>query len=154
MKRKSVLRLLISILLPLSAGFIGSYFTTPAIDSWYAELNKPSFNPPNYLFAPVWTVLYILMGTSLFLIWEKTRERIYFALFAVQLFLNSTWSILFFAMESPGIALLNIVLLIAIVIYMMVLFYKKYKIAAYLLFPYILWIIFAGILNYSIWILN
>jgi len=154
MKRESFLRLSISIFLPLLVGFIGSYFTTPAIDSWYFELNKPSFNPPNYLFAPVWTMLYILMGTSLFLIWERTREKVYFVIFIAQIFLNSTWSILFFAMESPGIALLNIALLIVTVIYMIVLFYKKYKIAAYLLIPYLLWIIFAGVLNYSIWILN
>lgn len=157
-ERRDVLKLLVSITLPLLVGMIGSYFTAPAIPEWYAGLNKPALNPPNWIFAPAWTILYILMGVSLFLVWrEGNREkRIQMAIvaFVVQLALNATWSIVFFGMQNPGLALINIALLWMGIIYTIILFHKISKPAAYLLIPYLLWTSFATYLNYSIFILN
>ncbi len=157
-ERRDVLKLLVSITLPLLVGMIGSYFTAPAIPEWYAGLNKPALNPPNWIFAPAWTTLYILMGVSLFLVWrEGNREkRIQMAIvaFVVQLALNATWSIVFFGMQNPGLALINIALLWMGIIYTIILFHKISKPAAYLLIPYLLWTSFATYLNYSIFILN
>jgi translocator protein len=142
----------------LLAGVIGSFFTMDAIPTWYAALTKPSFNPPNWVFGPVWTTLYILMGISLYLVWiskKKTDERrqgIIF--FFVQLGLNTLWSILFFGLQSPFFAFIEIVILWFMILLTMISFYKVRKIAAYLLVPYILWVSFASILNLSIYFLN
>ncbi len=155
MKKEDFFKLAVSVTLPLLAGFIGSYFTTPNIAGWYTELNKPAFNPPNWVFAPAWTTLYILMGVSLFLVWKSTKEKISaIVVFGIQFLLNITWSILFFGMQSPELALVNIVLLWIAIIFTIILFGKISKVAAYLLLPYILWVSFAGYLNYTIWILN
>ncbi len=158
MKKEDFFKLGISIIIPLVVGFIGSYFTTPNISGWYAELSKPALNPPNWVFAPAWTTLYILMGVSLFLIWRNVKKQekksVAFSIFGVQLVLNMTWSIVFFGMQSPGLALINIALLWVAVLYTIFLFYQISKPAAYLLVPYILWTTFAGYLNYAIWTLN
>ena len=149
---------IISILICLGAGGIGSFFTTPKISSWYAALEKPFFNPPNWVFGPVWTILYILMGISLYLVWKQkeTKPRIKWALFvfAIQLILNVMWALVFFALESPLIALIVIILLwisIGVTIY---LFYFISCWSSYLLVPYFLWVSFAIILNIAIVILN
>src|SRR4030042_2496429 len=106
MKINNFGKLIISVLVCLSAGFIGSVFTTPAIPTWYATLNKPFFNPPNWIFAPVWTLLYLSMGIGAFLIWEKgfkkKEVRIALLIFALQLALNIKWSFLFFGFKSPS----------------------------------------------------
>jgi len=152
------IKLFIAIILPLLAGFIGSVFTTTGLDSWYSELAKPSFNPPNWLFGPVWTTLYILMGISLYLIWQKGLKESFnknsFILFIVHLALNSFWSIAFFGMQNPGLAFIVIIALWLAILTLIIRFYKINRLAAYLLIPYILWVSFASILNYSIWQLN
>ncbi|MEX0690096.1 MAG: TspO/MBR family protein, partial [Candidatus Paceibacterota bacterium] len=141
-----------------SAGFIGSIFTFTSIDSWYADLAKPVINPPNWIFGPVWTALYILMGVALFLVWKKgwNREDVKhgICIFVIQLVLNATWSIVFFGLQNTGLAFINIILLWLAIIWTMVWFYKVSKPAMYLLVPYILWVSFAGYLNLSIYILN
>ncbi len=146
------------ILLSLAAGAIGSIFTLNSIPTWYATLSKPSFAPPNWLFGPVWTTLYILMGISAYLIWEKGMKkklvRNALLLFALQLILNALWSILFFGLRSPLYGLVCIALLWLSIALTIKLFYSIDKRAAYLLIPYILWVSFASILNYSIWMLN
>lgn len=145
------------ILLCLLAGIIGSIFTTSNIPTWYESLNKPSFNPPNWLFAPVWTTLYILMGISAFLIYKKgLKKDIKFALgiFGLQLIFNTLWSILFFGLNSPLLGLICIIILWCLIVFTIKLFYKISKTAAYLLIPYIIWVSFATILNYFIWVLN
>ncbi len=158
MKVKNFLKLIIAVAVSLSAGVIGSFFTSPAIPGWYAALQKPALNPPGWVFAPVWTVLYILIGISLFLIWsegvKKKEIKTAIIIFFVQLFLNASWSFVFFGMKNPGWALVNIVSLWLIIAVMMILFYKINKKAAYLLTPYIIWVGFASYLNYAIWILN
>lgn len=151
-------KLVISLLLCLSAGTIGSVFTTPAINSWYADLIKPSFNPPNWLFGPVWTGLYILMGISLFLIWRKDLKkknvRFAFWLFIMHLALNTLWSVIFFGAKNVTLAMFDIFILWLMIAALIYCFYEIDKKAAWLLVPYFFWVSFATLLNYSIWILN
>ena len=157
-KGSKILKLIISILICQGAGVIGSLFTSPAISTWYATIQKPSFNPPNWIFAPVWTLLFLLMGISLYLIWSKgfkyKETKIAIFIFFVQLILNILWSILFFALQSPLYAFIEIIILWFIILLMIISFYKVSKIAAYLLLPYIIWISFASVLNFSILIIN
>jgi benzodiazapine receptor len=147
-----------SIIICQLAGFIGSVFTTPAIPNWFANINKPSFNPPNWVFAPVWTTLYLLMGIALFLIWRKGLNKkdvkIAVSVFAFQLVLNSLWSFLFFGLQSPLAAFIEIIFLWAAILVSIILFFRISKIAGCLLIPYILWVSFASVLNFAIWQLN
>jgi tryptophan-rich sensory protein len=151
-------KLIFSIFICLFAGFIGSYFTTPAIPTWFATLQKPSFAPPNWVFAPVWTSLYILMGISLFLVWQKGHEdktvKAAIYLFAGQLVLNALWSFVFFGLRSPLLGLIEIIILWIAILATIMSFMKISRTAAYLLIPYILWVSFASIVNFSIWSLN
>jgi tryptophan-rich sensory protein len=133
-------------------------FTTPAITTWYATLVKPNFVPPNWVFGAVWTLLYLLMGIALYLVWEKgfekkeVREAI--AVFGIQLFLNLLWSVLFFGLQSPLYGLIEIVILWVVILANIILFYRISRPAGLLLVPYLFWTSFAAVLNYSIWILN
>ena len=146
------------ILISLLAGAIGSLFTFSAIPAWYATLSKPSFSPPNWVFAPVWTALYVLMGISAYLVWQRGRKekQVSFALqiFGVQLILNTLWSILFFWLRSPSLGLAEIIFLWLSIAYCVKLFFALDRRAAYLLLPYLAWVSFATLLNYSIWMLN
>ena len=154
--RKKVPKLLFSILLANMAGIIGSLFTTPNIPTWYATINRPAFTPPSWIFAPVWTSLFVLMGISLFIVWDnglkKNKKAV--GIFGVQLILNTLWSILFFGMQNPFLGLVEIMFLWLAIFATILAFYKISKTSAYLLIPYILWVSFAAFLNYSIWILN
>lgn len=155
---KEPLKLMVALLIPLSAGWIGSIFTTPAIDSWYVDLVKPAFNPPNIVFGPVWSILYFLMGISLYLVWREGASvpRVNFAIgiFGAQIILNTLWSIVFFGMENPGGALFVIMLLWIAIVANIFAFVRISKVAAYLLIPYLLWVTFAAVLNFEIWMLN
>jgi len=155
---RKLIKIIISILLCQGAGAIGSLFTSSAISTWYATLQKPSFNPPNWIFAPVWTILFLLMGVSLYLIWGKGLEnkkvKIALLIFGVQLVLNIFWSFLFFGLQSPLYAFIEIIILWLAILLTIITFYKISKSAAYLLLPYIFWVSFASILNFSILILN
>lgn len=158
MQKNKYIKLAISIVLPLLAGAIGSLFTSSKIPTWYAGLEKASLNPPSWVFGPVWTTLYILMGVALYLVWSKNanskQAKIAMRVFFFQLVLNSLWSIAFFGWENPLIALVVIALLWISILINIILFYKISKPAAWLLVPYILWVSFASYLNYSIWALN
>ncbi len=151
-------RLIISLALPQLAGIIGSFFTVSAIPSWYATLQKPSFSPPNWIFGPAWVMLYILMGISVYLVWQKIKENKTVKgslwLFWIHLFFNATWSIIFFGLQNPGLALINIVIIWLLIIALIIKFWKISKWATYLLIPYLLWVSFASVLNYFIWYLN
>jgi tryptophan-rich sensory protein len=140
------------------AGIIGSVFTTPSIPGWYAGIAKPSFNPPNWIFGPVWTLLYALMGLAAYLVYEKGFKRPEvkkaLAVFAAQLLLNALWSIVFFGAHMILGAAVVIVLLWAMILATILLFTKISKTAAYLLVPYILWVTFAAVLNVSFYVLN
>ena len=155
-KFSNIEKLIISILICLLAGFIGSFFTTPAIPTWYAMLQKPSFAPPAWVFFPVWTALFIMMGISLFLVWQKEGQKVKNALyiFAAQLALNALWSVAFFGLKSPLMGLIEIIILWIAILATILSFMKISRTASYLLIPYILWVSFAAILNFSIWKLN
>ena len=146
-------KLIISIILAQSAGFIGTFFTIPAIETWYMLLNKPSFSPPNWLFGPVWTILYTLIGISLYRIWVKNKKGS-LKLFFFHLFLNAIWSPIFFGLKNLGLAFFVIILMDISLIVIIKNFYKLNKIAGLILIPYLLWISFASFLNYSVWKLN
>jgi tryptophan-rich sensory protein len=151
------LKLSLCILVPLLVGSISGYFTSTSITTWYVTLNKPSFNPPNYLFGPVWTTLYILMGISLFLVLNKAKDleksKIIFV-FSIQLILNFLWSFLFFKFQQLGLALAEILLMWCSILFMIIIFYKTNKLAALINIPYLFWVSFATILTYSIYTLN
>lgn len=154
---KKYLKLAGCLLLTLSAGAISGLATSSGINDWFAALNKPFFNPPNYLFGPVWTVLYLLMGISLFLILQTPKNvgrKKAIAIFAVQLFLNFLWSFLFFKFQQIGLAFIEIILIWFSILAMILVFNKINQTAARLQIPYLLWVSFAGILNGAIWWLN
>lgn len=158
MKMSDTFKLIVAIGVCELAGIIGSVFTTPSIAGWYAELAKPELAPPNWVFAPVWTTLFALMGIAAFLVWKKGLERrdvkIALGIFAGQLVLNTFWSIIFFGLHSPGGALFEMIFLWLAILATIIAFAKISRPAAWLLVPYILWVSFAMYLNYSIWILN
>lgn len=148
----------INIAIPLAVGATGAFFTASSVKTWYTTLNKPSFNPPNTIFAPVWTTLYIIMGISAYLIWQKRHTIKHFprtiAIYAIQLILNLLWSFIFFYAHQIGVALFEIIVLLLVVITNALTFYKIDKLAGLLFIPYILWVSFATVLTYNIFILN
>lgn len=157
MKFTDILKLVVSIILCQIAGLLGALFTTPAIPTWYATLQKPFFNPPNWIFSPVWISLFILMGISLFFVWRRTdhpKFKIAFFFFFVQLIFNVLWSIAFFGLKSPLLGLIDIILLWTTILLTLLNFLKISKFAGVLLIPYLLWVSFATLLNFSLWILN
>lgn len=157
-KAGDVLKLVISLVACQCAGLIGSIFTTPAIPTWYATLEKPLFTPPNWLFAPAWVTLYVLMGIAAFLVWHKgLREegvKPALVMFLVQLVLNALWSVVFFGLKSPVGGAVAIIILWVAILFTILRFFRLSVAAGSLLIPYILWVSFAAALNISIWILN
>lgn len=152
---KNGILLIVCILFPLIVGAVSGFFTSESIYTWYIFLNKPSFNPPNYLFGPVWTTLYFLMGISFYMIVRKsTAKSSLVFIFFIQLSLNFLWSFIFFKFHLLGYALIEIIMLWISILLMIVLFYKENKIAGLLNIPYLLWVTFASILNYSLYSLN
>lgn len=155
---KKFFQLILAILICQSAGLIGSVFTAPAIPTWYATLVKPAFNPPGWLFGPVWLTLYALMGISLYLIWQSRRSHPLATwtviLFIIHLFFNAIWSVIFFGYHQIFLALIDIAILWLMIVILIGLFWRIKKSAAYLMLPYLAWVSFALILNFSLWRLN
>ena len=153
-----VAKAILSILVCFAFGAIGGLATSSSVDTWYQTINKPSFNPPNWIFGPVWSLLYLLMGIAFALVWHSTRGLQFkskaYTFFAIQLILNSLWSIAFFGMQSPLFGIVVIATLLIFIILCIKSFLKINKTAAYLMVPYLLWVSFASILNVSIFILN
>ncbi len=158
MRKKDLIILVISLLICQMAGLVGSFFTAPSIPVWYASLKKPTFNPPNEVFSPVWITLFVLMGISLYLVWRKPIKepqiKIALIIFFVQLALNTLWSILFFGLRLPFLVFVEIILLWIAIFLTIMKFFKVSKWAGILLFPYILWVSFAAVLNFFLWHLN
>lgn len=152
------LKLVISIVVCLAVGGTGSFFTISEITNWYSTINKPTFNPPNYLFGPVWTTLYIFMAIAFWLIWKSDAQnnlkKKAMLLFGIQLVLNFFWSIIFFNFHQLGFASIEIVLMWIFILLTILAFYPISKTAAYLLVPYLCWVSFATVLSFSIWHLN
>jgi len=181
MKYNDLLKLLASIIICELAGAVGAIFTVSSIGSWYKYLDKPSFSPPNWVFGPVWTALFILMGISLYLVWSqkfivkneiklegkkapsklsqkflsgKWQKENIILIFATQLILNVLWSVIFFGSRSPSVAFFELLMLWFAILFTIINFYRVSKAASWLLLPYILWVSFAGVLNYFLWVLN
>lgn len=156
--KKNFLALVGFIIIAELAGVVGSFFTVSSVATWYAGLVKPALNPPSWLFGPVWIALYALMGVAAFLVWKQgwEREEVKLALkvFTLQLVLNATWSVLFFGLLNPLLALIEIVLLWLAILWAIMCFSRVSRPAAWLLAPYLLWVSFATYLNAAIWILN
>lgn len=157
MNKILILKLIASFLIPLTLGAIAGRFTSQSVAGWYIMLTRPSFSPPNWIFGPVWTVLYILMGISLFLVWKEDpgRQRnVALIVFMVQLLLNFAWSFIFFQQKMIGWAFIDIIFLWLSIALMLSVFYKVRPLAAYLNIPYLLWVSFATVLNGAYYFLN
>jgi len=154
----SVLRFTVALAVPLFVGLISGMATSRGVRDWYPTLVKPPFNPPSWVFAPVWTLLYLMMGGAAFLVWQRGLEspgvRLALGLFLFQLLLNGLWSILFFGMRAPGLAMVDVVLLWMAIAGAMVSFWQVSPVAGLLLAPYQAWVTFAAVLNGAIWVLN
>ena len=159
---KNIFKFVISIIVCESVGIIGSFFTFSSVTNWFSTLVKPWFTPPSWLFGPVWTILYFLMGLSLYIIWNSKAEILskqkykkqFFILFGIQLILNALWSFLFFGLKSPIYGLIDILFLDVAVAITIMFAYRVSKYSAILLTPYMAWITFATLLNFEIVLLN
>lgn len=156
---RSAVRLTVACVVSFSAALVGSLVMgRGGVADWYDNLSKPVFTPPNWVFGPAWTVLYVLMGVAAFLVWQKGWEirpvRVALTWFAVQLALNALWSPVFFGLHRIGSALVVIILLWGAIVATIVSFLNVSKLAAVLLCPYLLWVSFAAMLNGAIWLLN
>ncbi len=157
MKITNTQKLILSIIATVGLGSLGGIFTIAEIPTWYAGLNKPSFNPPNWIFGPMWTTLYVLMGISFYLIWKlpiSASRTQAIRIFIFQFILNFCWSIIFFSMHQIGWAFVEIIAMWVFILLTIIQFRKLSTLAAALLIPYLLWVSFASILNGSIWQLN
>jgi translocator protein len=158
MKNFKIIPFIFSIALCFLAGAIGSLFTYSEITNWYASLQKPFFNPPNWIFGPVWSLLYLLMGIALYEVWtsqtKTKKKKLAITYFFIQLVLNSLWSILFFGLHSPFLAFLEILVLATMIVLTIQKFFYISKVAAWLMIPYLAWVCFATVLNLSIVLLN
>ncbi len=146
--------LVVAVLICFAAAGLGAAVTTSEIPGWYADLAKPYWNPPDWIFGPVWTLLYLMMAVSAWLVWRQAglaRAKLPLALFAIQLVLNSLWSVLFFGLHNPGAAAVEIVLLWAAVLATLITFWRRSHWAGGLLVPYLAWVSFASVLNFTIW---
>ena len=157
-RSKDILTLVVFVLICQAAGGIGGLFTATSVGTWYAALRKPPYNPPGWIFGPVWTVLYALMGVAAWLVvrrgWDSVAVKAALAAFVAQLVLNMLWSAVFFGMRSPGIAFIELLGLWVAILVTIRLFWRVSPTAGALLVPYVLWVSFAAVLNYSIWRLN
>jgi len=151
-------KLILSIFICFLPGIIGSVFSYESVNTWYNTINKPAFNPPDYIFAPAWAVLYFIMGISLFLIWKEGLQnknvRSAFIIFIIQLLFNGIWSVIFFGLQSITGGFIVIMLLLVLIFLCIIRFKKISPLSGYLLVPYFLWVVFAAILNVFIFILN
>lgn len=158
MNVSAVGRLIVSILVPQLVGFTSGLVTVSAVREWYVTLVRPSFAPPTWVFGPVWTAIYLIMGIAAFVVWQRglgtPLVRRALGVFVAQLALNWLWSVLFFGMRAPGVALLDIVLLWALIAWCTILFFRVRTVAGALMVPYLAWVTFATALNFEFWRLN
>jgi benzodiazapine receptor len=155
--RASIVSLIIAIIICFGAAAIGSFFTAKSVSTWYVTLNKPTWNPPSWLFGPVWTILYLMMAISIWLIWSKFTFKDYpviYSIFALQLILNVIWSGIFFGLRQPGWAVIDIAVLWILILLYVLFTWPVSKAASLLFVPYLLWVGFAGVLNFTIWRIN
>jgi len=158
MRIKNIAKLIVSLVVCQLAGVVGSLFISPSIYTWYVYLERPSFTPPNWFFSPVWIILFVFMGISLYLLWKDSLQersvRVALVWFGGQLGLNIVWSIIFFGLKAPFLAFIEILLLWVAILITLVKALKVSKTASFLLIPYFSWASFAAVLNFYIWALN
>jgi tryptophan-rich sensory protein len=154
MTKNKYLSLAIIILITFSASFIGGYVTTSFKEPWYSEIILPSFNPPSWVFAPVWTALYIMMSLAIWRVWIKLSDKKILAIYFYHLFFNATWSVIFFGFHLIELALFNLIIILFFIIKLMRIYFKKERFSFYLMVPYLLWSSYAFVLNLTIAILN
>ena len=142
------------VIITFAASAIGAFSTRISKEPWYSTINKPSFNPPDWVFAPVWTTLYIMMAAAIWKIWINSFDLKILKLYFVHLFFNGTWSIVFFGFHQIGLALINLIIILIFIILLMKNYFNRDKISFYLMIPYLLWSSYALILNSSIFVLN
>ncbi len=149
--------LVVAVVVCFAAAGVGGLVTAPQIPNWYAEIAKPTWTPPGWIFGPVWSLLYFMMAVAAWLVWRDAgfaRARLPLILFAIQLTLNSLWSVLFFGLQKPGAAAVEIVLLWGAILATLIAFWKRSPWAGVLLLPYLAWVSFAAVLNVAIWRMN
>lgn len=152
-----ILAAFISILIAQAAGAIGSFFSVSSISSWYINIVKPEWNPPSWIFGPVWIFLYSLMGIASYLVWQQRSlpgAKTALIVYGVHLVFNALWTILFFGLKNPGLAFAEIIVLLLLIIITTILFWRINSTAGILMLPYIAWVLFASYLSYTIWQLN
>ena len=154
MSKNKYLSLVTILLITFIAPVIGSYATTAFKEPWYSEIVLPSFNPPSWVFAPVWSILYFLMSLAIWKVWITSFEKKLLKIYFIHLFFNSTWSVVFFGFHLIGIALINLVIILVFIIILMKKYFSRDKISFYLMIPYLAWSSYALILNSSIYLLN
>lgn len=151
-------RLVISFIIPQAVGILGSFFTVSTLLNWYTVLNKPSFTPPNWVFGPIWILLYFLMGASAYIVWQKTDgnnlAKNSLILFFIHLIFNAAWMPIFFGLRNINLALFDIIIIWLFIVILIIKFFKISRASAYLLIPYLIWVSYATALNYYIWRLN
>ena len=154
MTKNKYLSFAIILLITFVAPIIGSYATSAFKEPWYSEIILPSFNPPSWIFAPVWTTLYVLMSVSIWRIWTNTFNSKLLKIYFIHIFFNSTWTVVFFGFHLIGLALLNLIIILIFIVILMSEYFSKDKISFYLMMPYLFWSGYALVLNISIFLLN
>ena len=154
MTKNKYLSLILILLLTFVASAIGGFITSSFKDPWYSQIILPSFNPPSWVFGPVWTILYIMMSVAIWKIWINYLDTNILKLYFIHLFFNSTWSIIFFGFHKIGLALLNLIIILIFIVLLMKKYFGKDKFSFYLMIPYLFWSTYALILNTSIYLLN
>tara|TARA_B100000941_G_scaffold96073_1_gene66843 strand:+ start:786 stop:1250 length:465 start_codon:yes stop_codon:yes gene_type:complete len=154
MPKNKYLSFVILILFTFIAPAIGSYATSTFKEPWYSEIILPTYNPPSWVFAPVWSILYFMMSYAIWRVWVKVNDKKIIQLYFFHLFFNSTWSIIFFGFHQIGLALINLIIIIIFILILMKKYYFKDKLSFYLMIPYLSWSSYALVLNISIFFLN
>ncbi len=154
MTQNKYLSLVLILIITFAASYIGAYTTTTFKEPWYSGIALPSYSPPSWIFPPVWTTLYIMMSVAIWIIWIKFFDKNILKIYFIHLFFNSIWSVIFFGFHSIGIALINLIIILAFIIFLMKVYYDKNRISFFLMIPYFIWSFYALILNISIFMLN
>ena len=154
MTKNKYLSLFLILLITFIASAIGGFTTASFKEPWYSEIILPSFNPPSWVFGPVWTILYVFMSVAAWSTWQKTLDKKILLIYFVHLFFNAIWSIIFFGFHEIGLALIDLIIIIFFIILLMKIYFRKNLISFYLIIPYFLWSSYALILNTSIYFLN
>ncbi len=154
MTQKKYLSLIIILIITFTASYLGSFVTTTFKEPWYSSLTLPSFNPPSWVFPPVWTTLYFMMSIAIWIIWINFFDKNILKIYFIHLFFNSIWSVIFFGFHFIGLALIDLLIILIFIVILMKIYYSKNRISFYLMIPYFLWSTYALVLNFTIFIIN